>query len=142
MTPHEMQSLLQRALDAWNERDLDIFVNCYSDALTVYEGEDPESFTVSRDQHREAALAWWQRFPDLVETPREMMVEDGRLFLRTVSTGTLQRSWSGIEPTGRRVEWGAWYVYRIEDGLIVEERMMMDLMGLFVQLGAVEMPGG
>lgn len=77
---------------------------------------------VSRDQHREAALAWWQRFPDLVETTQEMMVEEvGRLFLRTVSTGTLKTSWSGIEPTGRKVEWGAWYAHRIEDGLIVEE---------------------
>lgn len=30
----------------------------------------------------------------------------------------------------------------VRDGLIAEERMLMDRLGLFVQLGAVELPGG
>ncbi len=69
-----------------------------------------------------------------------MLVEGDRVLLRTRSSGTHRAAWRGIEPTEKRVEWEAWYVHRVQDGLITEERMLMDLLGVFVQLGAVEMP--
>lgn len=141
MGPSDLGGLMRRLIDGWNARDVDGFVACFTDPLVVRTGEDQEDLEVSRVEHQEAACTWWERFPDLTETIEEMLVDGDRVLLRTRSTGTLQTEWRGIQPTGEQVAWDAWYVYRVHDGLVAEERLLMDLMGLFVQLGAVEPPG-
>jgi predicted ester cyclase len=107
----------------------------------VRTNEDQDDLEVSRVEHQQAARTWWQRFPDLTETIEEMLVDGDRVLLRTRSTGTLQTEWRGIQPNGEEISWDAWYVYRVQDGLVAEERLLMDLMGLFVKLGAIEPPG-
>lgn len=133
--------LMHRLIDAWNARDLDGFVDCYTDPLVVRTGEGQEDLEVTRVEHEEAARTWWQRFPDLTETIEEILVDGDRVVLLTRSTGTLQTDWRGIQPNGEQVAWDAWYLYRVRDGLVAEERMLMDLMDLFVQLGVIEPPG-
>lgn len=132
-------ALVRRAVDTWNDRDLEGFVACYSEPLTVQ--TEKGDVLVTRDQHRHAATVWWERFPDLVETIKEILVDGDRVFLRTLSSGTHQATWRGIEPTGRHVRWESWYVYRIREGEITEERMIMDRLPIFAELGAVEIPG-
>jgi hypothetical protein len=47
----------------------------------------------------------------------------------------------GVPPTGKTVEWDAWQVLRVEDGLIVEERMLMDEWSLHQQLTSSDRSG-
>jgi predicted ester cyclase len=136
----EHHALMQRLIDTWNARDVDGFVHCYTEPLLVHGNGTDNGTPVTRDQHREAARSWWDRFPDLEETIDEIFSDGDRVFLRTTSRGTLASTWRGMEPTGEPVAWEAWYVYRVEDGLVSEERMIMDSLGLFVQLGGVEIP--
>lgn len=128
-------ALMHRIIETWNTRNVDGFVGCYTDPMLVH-GTGPDgSMPVTREQHREAARVWWDRFPDVEETIDEVLADGNRVFLRTTSTGTLATTWRGIEPTGTPVSWESWYAYRLEDGLVTEERMLMDLFGLFEQLG-------
>lgn len=133
--------LMHRLIDTWNERDVQGFVDCFTDPLVVRTGEGEDDVEVSRVEHQEAAHTWWERFPDLTETIEEILIDGDQVLLRTRSTGTLQTEWRGIRPNGEQVAWDAWYLYRVQEGLVAEERMLMDLMGLFVQLGAIETPG-
>lgn len=134
-------ALMHRIIDAWNARDVDGFVACYTDPVLVHEGGSTRSAPVTRDQHREAARTWWGRFPDLEETIDEILSDGDRVFLRSTSRGTLASTWRGKEPTGDLIVWESWYVYRLEAGLVAEERMLMDLFGLFAQLGGDEGTG-
>ena len=136
----EHRSLMHRILTSWNERDVEEFVGCYTDPLVVHDGTSDQVLTLSRQQHAENAQVWWSRFPDMHEVADEILSDEDRVFLRTTSRGTLATPWRGIEPTDDPVSWESWYRYRVEGGLVAEERMVMDLLGLFVQLGAVEMP--
>jgi ketosteroid isomerase-like protein len=130
------KALVQRAADTHNARDRSGFLACYADALTVRTGEGEEDLVVTPDEHWAAVLAWAERFDGFSEETRQMVAEGDLVFLRSRYSGVHQGEWRGVEPTGRSVEWDAWQVLRIVDGLIVEERMLMDRMGLIEQLGA------
>lgn len=136
----QQHALMQRIIETWNARDEDGFVGCYTDPMLVHDAEG-ESISDSRDRHREAARSWWSLFPDLTETIDEIITEGDRVFLRTTSRGTLASTWRGIAPTGDAVSWECWYVYRIQDDLVAEERTLMDLHGLLVRLGGPDTPG-
>lgn len=55
-----------------------------------------------------------------------MVVEEDLVFLRSLYRGVHQGEWRGLALTGKEMEWEAWQVLRIENDLIVEERMLMD----------------
>ena len=59
--PADHGGLMHRLFDAWNERDIDGFVDCYTDPLVVRTGEGQEDLEVTRVEHQEAARTWWQR---------------------------------------------------------------------------------
>jgi len=52
-------------------------------------------------------------------------------------TGTHDGEWQGIPATGRRVSLVGVDVFKAADGLIVEERIHGDFLGLLRQLGAI-----
>lgn len=141
-SPHENKTLVQRAADTWNARDRDGFLACYSDELLVRGSDGAPDAVITPDEHWAAALTWFERFPDFTETTQEMLAEDDKVLLRTRYTGTLAISWRGAEPTGAEIGWDAWQILRMSEGEIVEERMLMDSLGMFTKLGIVELPVG
>lgn len=46
----------------------------------------------------------------------------------------------GIPASGRPVTWTELHAYRVEDGMITEIWSEPDLLGIMVQIGAVELP--
>ena len=60
-----------------------------------------------------------------------MLTEGDLVFLRSRYRGVHVGEWNDIAPTHESVEWEAWQVLRIADGLIVEERMLMDEWSLY-----------
>lgn len=127
------RALVRRAAETHNARDRDRFLACYSEELTVLV-DGGADLVVSPDQHWNAVLSWAERFDGFSEEIQQMIVEGDLVFLRSRYSGTHQGEWLGVSATGRTVEWDAWQVLRIEDGLIVEERMLMDIHGLLDQL--------
>jgi ketosteroid isomerase-like protein len=130
------KALVRRAAETHNDRDRDGFLACYSDELLVHVGEGLDPLVVTPDQHWAAVLSWADRFEGFSEEIQEMIAEGDLLFLRSRYSGIHRGVWRDIEPTGRLVEWDAWQVLRIEDGVIAEERMLMDTMTLVETLAA------
>jgi ketosteroid isomerase-like protein len=132
----ENKAVVRRAAETHNDRDRDGFLACYSDQLLVHVGEGTEPLVVTPDQHWAAVLSWADRFEGFSEAIQEMIAEGDRVFLRSRYSGIHRGVWRDIEPTGRLVEWDAWQVLRFEDGVIAEERMLMDTMTLVEHLTA------
>ena len=54
--------------------------------------------------------------------------------------GTHTGTWLGIAPTGKPVEVDLCNIIEFRDGKVFRERDYLDTLGVFVQLGVVQMP--
>ena len=80
-------------------------------------------------------------FPDLIFSVQEQVAEGDRVASRFEWTGTLQGTFLGVPATGRFVRvWGI-VIDRLEKGRIKDTRIIMDTLGLMIQLGALAPPG-
>jgi len=77
-------------------------------------------------------------FDGFAEEIQQIVTEGDLVFLRSRYTGTHRGEWNGIPATGRSVTWDAWQVLRVSNGVIVEERMLMDERSLHQQLPSPE----
>ncbi len=80
-------------------------------------------------------------FPDIQWTLEEMIAEDDKVATRFTIRGTHQGSFFGVPPTGKTIAVQAMNSYRLSGGQFIEERGQPDLLGLFMQIGAVPPPG-
>jgi steroid delta-isomerase-like uncharacterized protein len=73
-------------------------------------------------------------FPDLHFSVEEQITEGGKVLTRFEWTGTHQGAFIGIPPTGRPVKVWGMVIDRLEDGRIKDTRILMDMLGLMIQL--------
>jgi len=116
--------LVEIAAETHNARDRDAFLACYGEELRVRWGD--RDLIVTPDEHWNAVLSWAETFEGFAEKIQQTVTEDDLVFVRSRYRGLHVGEWNGIAPTHKTVEWEAWQVLRIADGLIVEERMLMD----------------
>jgi len=74
-------------------------------------------------------------FPDLHFSIQEQIVEGDKVLTRFEWTGTHQGAFIGIPPTGRTVKVWGMVIDRLENGRIKDTRILMDMLGLMIQLG-------
>lgn len=80
-------------------------------------------------------------FPDMRWTIEEQVAEGEKVVTRFEWTGTHQGEFLGVPATGRPVRvWGV-VIDRLEGGKIKETRIIMDSLGMMMQLGVVPGPG-
>jgi len=79
-------------------------------------------------------------FPDIVFAIKEQIADGDKIASRFEWTGTRQGAFLGIPATGRHVVVWGFVVDRLEQGRIKETRILMDTLGLTMQLGAVSPP--
>lgn len=76
-------------------------------------------------------------FPDLVFSIEEQISEGDKVASRFTWTGTHQGAFLGIPATGKPVRvWGV-VIDRLVEGRIKETRIIMDTMGMMMQLGVM-----
>jgi steroid delta-isomerase-like uncharacterized protein len=80
-------------------------------------------------------------FPDLIFSVHEQVTEGDKVVSRFEWTGTHRGEFFGVPATGKPVRvWGI-VIDRLEAGRIKETRLIMDTMGLMMQLGVIPNPG-
>ena len=132
------KEVVRRAARAWNERNRADFDACYGDLLTVRTREGEEDFTITHDQHWDAAESWFEI--ELTEEIKHLVAEGDLVFVQARYRARHTREMGGAEPTGRIIEWDTWQILRLEDGRIVEEITLMDELDMLRQLGATKLP--
>jgi steroid delta-isomerase-like uncharacterized protein len=79
-------------------------------------------------------------FPDLNFAIQEQIAEGDKVASRFEWTGTHQNEFLGVPATGRQVRvWGI-VIDRLEEGRIKDTRIIMDSLGLMMQLGVFPAP--
>ena len=79
--------------------------------------------------------------PDMCVTTEDIFGAGDRVAMRIRVTGTHTREVLGIAPTGKRVEFSAINIYRLEHGKIAETWQLPDVWGFMSQVGAVKSSG-
>lgn len=80
-------------------------------------------------------------FPDLVWVMDEMVAEGDLVASRFTWRGTHRGTFLGVPPTGTSVKVTGMVFDRIVAGQMVESQLLMNLMSLLGQLGALPLPG-
>lgn len=80
-------------------------------------------------------------FPDMNWTIEEQIAEGDKVVSRFTWTGTQRGDFLGVPATNRAVSvWGV-VIDRLEGGKIKDTRIIMDTLGLMMQLGVIPPPG-
>lgn len=100
---------------------------------------DPEAFEKIFDE-------FYEGFPDLNTTIEEMFASGDWVAVRHTYRGTHTGTYLGFPPSGAKVEVAAHDLYRMADGKIAEEWVVMDQLGMLQQMGIIprrdDLPGG
>lgn len=79
-------------------------------------------------------------FPDMHWTVQEQIAEDDKVLSRFEWKGTHRGTFLGVPATNRPVTVWGMVIDRLEGGKIKDTRIIMDTLGLMMQLGVVPLP--
>ncbi len=133
MEPADPRAIVQQVYAAINAGDLDAARRLLAPDLVEHEaiGESrrgPDAFLWFIQTFRAA-------FPDLQVTPEDVIVEGGRVAVRSTLTGTHRGELMGLPGSGRHVRIGGIDVMRIADGKVLEHWGLADSLSLLQQIG-------
>ena len=121
----------KKNLDAINELVVEDFVE-----HVPFPGQGP-----GRNGLKDAIATFLSAFPDIRWTLEEQIAEGEKVVSRFTMTGTHRGEFLGIPPTGKPMKvWGV-VIDVVRDGKFAESRIIMDMLSLMQQLGAIPTPG-
>jgi predicted ester cyclase len=132
------KELIRELTEAWNARDRQRMGATYADEIRVHGADEVRTRTEMLD----AEWGHFDTFPDVEATTEHLIAEDDLVVVRWSVTGTHEGELRGIDPTGKEVTYEEWAMYRVENGEITEMWAQADALGVFEQLGVVDLPSG
>lgn len=132
MSLEENKALVQRFVDAYNKRNLDVF-----EELLAPNYFDHTSH-VDREGLKQLMNMAFKAFPDFQETIHDIIAEGDKVWARITFTGTHTGEWMGIAPTGKIVTTEMVDIFRIENGKLVEYRDVNNNVDFLTKLGLIE----
>ncbi len=131
-------ALVQRFIDeAWNEGRLEVIDEIFTYPYTIkaLNVGTPTLPPMDAKGLRDHVTTYRTGFPDLKLTTEQAVEQDGSAFLQTRLTGTHTGDYMGIPPSGGKVSFILSAVYHSSGGKLTGHEVMVDLMGLFHQIG-------
>ena len=130
---------IHHLFDAWNNRDWDTIRSLLHPEY-IYTGPDGQEASGIEDG---LTVGWKEHADGLPDGRVELnaLYGDGDVVVTEFTVrGTHNGTWLGIAPTGKSVEVDLCNIIEFRDGKAIRERDYLDTLGVFVQLGAVQMP--
>lgn len=128
-------TLLRESFEALNARDFDRLLSRMADDFVINISGAPGP-RYGKEVWREGVDQGLAAFPDLRAEIKDCFGDGDRVAVRLVFHGTHTGEFLGIPATGRTVSYDSTEIYRVVDGVIVEEWICSDLAGLMRQLTA------
>jgi predicted ester cyclase len=139
MSTEENKTRLRRGFEEGiNQRKLDVFEELLAPNYVNHNMPAPAPGPAGFKQVMGMFLT---AFPDMRITLEDVFAEGNTVGSRGYFTGTHQGEFMGIPATNKPVKVTYIDLWRIENGLSVENWVQMDMLGLMQQLGVVPAPG-
>lgn len=81
---------------------------------------------------------WFSAVPDWDYTLTRIVADENSVWVYGVYSGTQKGEWLGIPASGNRYSIAAVDIFRVEDGKLAEHWDVIDIYGLFKQLGVIK----
>jgi steroid delta-isomerase-like uncharacterized protein len=134
MTIEDNKKIANQFLQAWNAGGEDQVDGLAHPEITVQYTHWGE-LVKGVDRFKDILRQTHHSFPDLQITLDRMVAEGERVVVWWTYVGTHQREvLFGVEPSGKRVKVSGITEYRIINGQVMEERGIVDNLGLMMQL--------
>jgi predicted ester cyclase len=88
------------------------------------------------DAFKREVQLFFEAFPDIKVHVLDVIVEGDRAAVRYRESGTHLGDLAGVPPTKRAVTWDGVAIYRVENGLLVEEWSVSDRLTMLEAIGA------
>jgi steroid delta-isomerase-like uncharacterized protein len=134
MSLDQNKDVTHRFIDEWlnrqNQQSLEELTT--PDYALYYPGQ-PGS--LDRSQAPSLLTQFHAAFPDFFIRIDGMVAEGDWVAVMCTATGTNSGPYMGMQPTGKAIGVSIATFYRLRDGKIVEDRPVIDTMGMWQQLG-------
>lgn len=135
------KDLVRRCLDEiWNKGDLSLIDRVFAPGYVFRHPNFPEPLA-GPEGYRRFVQAYRHAFPDLHVALNELIAEGDMVVCRWSAVGTHERelrtSSLVAPPTRHQVVWSGVTISTIRDGMILDDLMYSDTLGLRMQLGWV-----
>jgi len=87
---------------------------------------------------REFFSNWFASVPDWRCSVKKIVAEGDEVWVYGTYAGTLKKDWLGITASGQEYSIDAVDIFRVQDGKLAEHWDVIDIYGLFKQLGAIK----
>ncbi len=134
MSPEQIETFIQRLNTMFNKPDLTIADEIFA---RHFVGHVPMMPILSRSGFMSFVEGLYAAFPDLRQDIHDCIMTHDRVVLRVTYHGTQLGDFMGIPATGCAVKIPAISIFRIANGLIVENWMEMDIFGVVCQISNI-----
>ncbi len=135
MSVEENKALVRQWVELWNMGNIDA-IGAF--VTPDYVRHDPNSPEIRGPEAEQQLVAMYRAaFPDLHFTVEHLVAEGDTVLPHFTVHGTHRGELLGIPPTDKPVTVVAMELFRLVDGKIAEQWVVMDALGLMQQLGAV-----
>ncbi len=142
MSTEENKALVRRWVGSFNQGDTAAGAAVDELIAAHYVRHDPNAPEVrGPEAEKQLVTMYLTAFPDLHFTIEDLIAEGDTVVARLQVQGTHKGELLGIPPTDKGVTLTAIEIYRLADGKIVEQWVVVDTLGLLQQLGAIPVPG-
>ncbi|HEX2767931.1 MAG TPA: ester cyclase [Geobacteraceae bacterium] len=86
---------------------------------------------------KEFFSAWFASVPDWRYSLQKIVADESEVWVYGTYAGTLEKEWLGVSASGQKYAFDAVDIFRLEEGKLAEHWDVMDIYGLFKQLGAI-----
>ena len=138
MSIQEREAVVRRWMEAWNTQDLDASVELLEPEFVRHDANLPE--VVGPEAQRAFLAGIYQSFPDIHVEPQQVIAQGDLVTVRLSVHGTHRGEFLGVPATGQEIKIQSVDIFRVPDGKIAEQWVLMDALGLMQQLGAIPSP--
>lgn len=126
---------------AWNHQQFDILEETHAPDWIHHDPSNPLDLRGGSEGNRARLTELSAAFPDIHYRLDDLIAEDDRVAVRFTVSGTHSGLFAGIPATAKQVSMQGMIIHRLQDGKIVEDRVVRDTLGLLQQLEVLPRPG-
>ena len=128
------KALVRRMIEeGWNKHNLALLDEHYADCVYY----NPATGEIKGEALKQFSASMLAALPDIRFTIEDLVAEGDKVVTRWSGTATHQGEFRGLAPTGKQVPVSGMNISRIVEGKVVEERVELDTLRFFQQLGAI-----
>lgn len=134
MSKDALKVFVQRYDDMFNRPDISIADEIFAPNFVAHR---PVAPVLNRASYKSVLQGFYAAFPDFRLEINDSFVTGDRLALRVTYFGTHDANFMGIPATGCKITMPAIAIFRLDNGLVVENWEEVDFFGVLQQISSV-----